>query len=84
MKNIVKFIFFLLLLCNFPLLTSNVFASELSGVTIKYLDESTGKEIYPSNHLNEFKGSHYDVSSKKYQPTISGYSLVKEIGRAHV
>ncbi|MEY8500487.1 MucBP domain-containing protein [Enterococcus avium] len=77
MKNIVKFIFFLLLLCNFPLLTSNVFASELSGVTIKYLDESTGKEIYPSNHLNEFKGSHYDVSSKKYQPTISGYSLVK-------
>lgn len=46
-----------------------------TDIKVKYLDEANGKEIYPANHLNEVLGLRYDVTSKKYQPIISGYSL---------
>lgn len=76
MKNFVKLILFPLLMFSFSFFTSiSIYASEISGVTVKYLDEATGKEIYPRNHLDEIKGSRYDVTSKKYKPTIPGYSL---------
>lgn len=44
-------------------------------VWVKYVDEDTRKEISTPQILYGWIGERYDVTSKRYQPTIGGYNL---------
>ena len=51
------------------------FKKKKCKIIVRYKDEDTQKEIATPQILVGNLNDKYDVTSKKYQPTISGYSL---------